>query len=465
MKKSQDDVIAAIATPIGEGGISIIRVSGEGAAALVDACFRGAHPLASVATHTAHLGRILNRNGETVDQVIAIVYREPHSYTGEDTVEISCHGGMYVTKRVLEEVFSAGARPAEPGEFTKRAFLNGKMDLAQAEAVADLIHARTEVSQRAALRQLEGNLSMRVKELRSQLLDLCSLLELELDFAEEGIELAKRSELGASLERIGAEIRDMIDSYSYGKIAREGVHVAIVGRPNVGKSSIINNLLNENRAIVTDIPGTTRDTIEENLNIDGILFTVIDTAGVRESEDRVEREGISRTREAIEGADLVLLVTDASEGPKNEDEAVDRQISTRNPSAQIIHLQNKIDLVNGKSQDTLARPAGKRRLVRCSAKTGEGIDRLRKLMVEAVHGAELHIHEKSIAVTTLRQKQALERGLSRLEDARREITGGQSNEFVAVHLHAALDDLGEIVGEVTTEEVLNNIFSRFCLGK
>ncbi len=465
MNNSRDDVIAAIATPIGEGGIAVLRVSGAGSIAAVASRFRGTIPLEKAASHTAHVGWIVDGRGEAVDQVVATVFRAPHSYTGEDVAEISCHGGLFVSRRILAELLAAGARMAEPGEFTQRAFLNGKMDLSQAEAVADLIHARTEVSRRAALLQLEGKLSGRVGALRQKLLDLCALVELELDFTEEGIELTPQKNLLHSIEDLENDLRTLAASYVYGKITREGVRVAIIGKPNVGKSSIINNLLNENRSIVTDVPGTTRDVIEESLNIDGILFTVIDTAGLRESVDHVEREGMHRTTKTIEEADLLLIVRDASREVDEDDLRIEEEVRTRNSRAKRILVWNKIDLGERGvlPRDSIGGSGDPD--VRCSAKRGAGMEELRKAMVASVHGAEVHLLERSVGVTTERHKNALDRAVAKLRHAWEEVDSGRSNEFIAVDLRGAADDLGEIVGAVTSEDLLNNIFSKFCIGK
>ncbi len=465
MINSQNDVIAAIATPIGEGGISVIRVSGEDAARFVDQRFAGRVALSTANTHTAHLGNIVTREREIVDQVVAIVYRGPHSYTGEDTVEICCHGGVYVTKKILEAILQAGARMAEPGEFTKRAFLNGKLDLVQAEAVADLIHSKTDFSYKTSLHQVQGKLSATINGLRENLIDVCSLLELELDFSEEGIELTSATRVRAKIYEVIAKAQELLSSYRYGKVSREGIHVVITGKPNVGKSSIINNLLQENRAIVTEIPGTTRDIIQENLNIDGVLFVISDTAGIRDSSDRIESEGISRTINQIGSADLILFVIDLSESIGDEDRQILRQIRSSNPDAAIVMVGNKCDIAQCKRPNLAKEFSVALDYVACSAMTGEGMDQLKDRMTQSVLGRDISAVEKNIAITDIRHKHVLEAALKHLENAIMDVESKKSNEFIALNLRLALDSLGEMIGVVTTDDLLSNIFKKFCIGK
>jgi len=467
--KDHTDTIAAIATAIGVGALSIVRVSGKDAIGIVDKVFRGKSSLKSTAGFTAHLGLVVDREGETIDEVVVTVYKAPRSFTGEDSVEVSCHGGVLVTRRVLEAILSAGARLAEPGEFTKRAFLNGRLDLAQAEAVADLIHSQSELSRRSSLEQLQGKLSRVVNQIRNELIEISSLLELELDFAEEEIELADKVELSEKLRAALVKLKELIDSFEVGKIYREGVKVVISGKPNVGKSSLLNALLNENRAIVTEIPGTTRDTIEENITIDGILFRLVDTAGLRATTDVVEKEGVRRTQGQLAGSDLVLFVMDASQPIDNLDiqalEAVKRELGT--DDARLVLVMNKVDLVGNAMQDhvlTIDLPAETRK-VRVSALTHAGLDSLRRIMIDSVLANGIALTERSTTVTNARHKEALVRAHRQLGLALESMESGKSGEFVALDLRAALDCLGEIVGAVTTEEILNNIFSRFCIGK
>ncbi len=463
----QEDTIAAIATPIGEGGISVIRISGSNALAVADRLFDGKRRIRDMASHTASFGNIIDphNNRRVLDEVVAVVFRSPNSYTGEDIVEISCHGGMLVTKSILNVLFEAGVRHANPGEFTKRAFLNGRLDLSQAEAVADIIQARTERAHRSSLDQLKGKLSTEIDEIRNDILNFCSLIELELDFAEEDIELANRDDFANRAGRVLRRLQELIESFNVGKVYRDGIKVVIAGKPNAGKSLLLNTLLQENRAIVTDIPGTTRDTIEESLNIDGILFRIIDTAGLRETNDPVESEGVQRTLQQIERADLALMIIDYSLNMSDEDiRYIDSILDKMNElDVDPLVVLNKIDITDGKQfVDTgklLHYP-----FVKISAKTGEGVDVLKKQMVNlATHGKPYQ--EGSVLVTNSRHRDALVRAKQSLELALASIKGEASGEFVSVDLRAALDALGEITGVVTTEDILNNIFSSFCIGK
>lgn len=461
------DTIAATATPPGQGGLSVIRVSGPESIAVVSARFQGLVPLDSANTHTAHFGKIVDEDGSAVDEVICTVFRKPHSYTGEDTVEVSCHGGVLVTRRVLESLLRAGARPAEPGEFTKRAFLNGKMDLSQAEAVADLIHADSDLAHRTSLFQLEGSLSRRIKTLRDGLVDSIGLLELELDFVEDGLEFVDKDKVERQLVTAKTSVSEMIQTYGFGRVYREGVKVVLAGAPNVGKSSLMNLLLNENRSIVTDIPGTTRDVIEEVVNIGGVAFRIVDTAGLRDSPDPIEKEGVRRTHTQVSTADLLLLMLDCSAAPSREEIAFAETVSTRVRKGELscIVILNKIDL-GVKSQDleqvetTLGTPG-----IQISALTGTGLDKLRQALTEKVFHNQTASPEKSGTVTNVRHYNSLRNAEKSLSLALASIKGGKSSEFVTVDLRSALDSLGEVVGAVTTEDILNGIFSKFCIGK
>jgi len=463
----QEDTIAAIATPIGEGGISVIRISGKNALEVADRLFDGKRRIRDMASHTASFGNIIDpqNNRRVLDEVVAVVFRSPNSYTGEDIVEISCHGGMLVTKSILNVLFDSGARHANPGEFTKRAFLNGRLDLSQAEAVADIIQARTERAHRSSLDQLKGKLSTEIDAIRSDILNFCSLIELELDFAEEDIELANRDDFANRTGKVVCRLQELIESFNVGKVYRDGIKVVLAGKPNAGKSLLLNTLLQENRAIVTDIPGTTRDTIEESLNIDGILFRIIDTAGLRETNDPVESEGVQRTLHQIERADLALMIIDYSLSMSDEDVKYIDSILDKMKDLDVdpLVVLNKIDITDGKQfLDTgklLHYP-----FVKISAKTGEGVDVLKKQMVSlATHGKPYQ--EGSVLVTNSRHRDALVRARQSLELALASLKGEASGEFVSVDLRAALDALGEITGVVTTEDILNNIFSSFCIGK
>jgi tRNA modification GTPase len=462
------DTITAIATPIGEGGISVIRVSGPLAFPIVAKGFRGKNDLAAVATHTAHFGRFLSPDGTHLDDVVVTIYHGPHSYTGENIVEVSCHGGLYVTRRIVEALIDYGCRHAEPGEFTKRAFLNGRMDLSQAEAVADIIHARSERSREASLQQLVGSLSAQIEQLRQNLIQTCGTLELELDFAEDGYELADRKGVKEQIERAIRQIDDLLASYQKGRVFRDGVKIVLAGMPNVGKSSLLNALLRQNRAIVTDVPGTTRDTIEESIVIDGVMFRIVDTAGLRETIDRVESEGVRRSQDQVKTGDLLLLVLDSSRDPREEELSLAGRLvrDLKRDSAPVILVLNKIDLVqiqNGKLQE-LSKTLDTQEAVKVSALTGEGLESLRKLLVEVSVGS-LGQAESSITVTNARHFDSLRRARGRLTLALESLKASQSSEFLAVDLRGALDSLGEITGAVTTDEILNEIFEKFCVGK
>lgn len=460
-----DDVIAAIATPVGEGGIAVIRVSGKQAIEIAGKAFRGKHSLESVATHTAHFGQFVDANGNVVDEVVATVFHEPHSYTAENSVEFSCHGGMFVARKILDCIIAAGARMAEPGEFTKRAFLNGRIDLSQAEAVADLIHARSEISHRTSLQQLEGRLSTHIGEIRKRLLDLCGLMELELDFAEEGLELTQSDKAQREIESVIEYLNRLIDSYKYGRVYREGVKVVLAGRPNVGKSSILNSLLNENRAIVTEIPGTTRDVIEENVVIGELLFKLVDTAGLQKTPDLVEREGIRRTESQMQTSDELLLVLDVADGFREMDKQIFGRVLREIRHRNVLIVENKIDLLNGRSELKFPSEFSSFVRVRVSAKTGEGFGELRKELLNLALTEPHSAMEHSLVVTNNRHKESLVRAVESLTKAMESLRDGAGNEFVAVDLRAALDSLGEIIGIVTSDDILNNIFSKFCIGK
>ncbi len=454
------DTIAAIATPPGEAGLAVLRVSGPEAIAVVARRFRGRVDLAQCASHTAHVGFIADREGADVDHTVCTVFRAPHSYTGEDSVEISCHGGTLTSRRILEELVRAGARVADPGEFTKRAFLNGKMDLAQAEAVADVIHSRSDAARRASMEQLRGRLSDEVRGLRASLIDAVGLLELELDFAEDGYEFLDRGKVMALLGAAREHIERLAKSYTAGKVFREGVKLVLTGAPNVGKSSLLNALLRESRAIVTDIPGTTRDVIEESLSIGGVLFRVVDTAGLQSTQDPVEREGVQRTKDQLKTADVVVLIIDlTSETPIQE-----KVVALVGRSHLIIAL-NKCDLVSEDKSPTLIESLSGSRKVRISALTGEGLPKLEEEMLAVALGPRGRDVAEGTTVTSARHHSALSRAGQYLGLALESLEGGKTSEFIALDVRTALEALGEITGEVTTDEILNAVFSRFCIGK
>lgn len=463
------DTIAAIATPPGEGGICVIRISGERATEIADRGFQGKHPLKDVPSHTAHYGSFLDEKGAILDYVVALVFKNPHSYTGEDSVELSCHGGQHVTKKILESLIRFGSRAAEPGEFTKRAFLNGKLDLVQAEAVADLIRSRSDKAHQASLAQLEGLLSSRVLDVRERLMQSITLLELELDFAEDGYEFADKKKVADLLSESIKKIDGLLATYSVGKVYRNGVRVALVGSPNVGKSSLLNALLKQDRAIVTNIPGTTRDVIEESITIGGLLFSLSDTAGLRDTTNPIEKEGVRRAEDKILNSDIVALVLDGCRPLQyGESHLIRRTIETVEAGGvKCILVVNKVDLKAFEPEDfkDLKAVLAGHRMVCVSAKTSEGIDRFEQALHETAVEGGVGLAEGSVLITNLRHYSALERARNSLQLSLKTVKAGDSGEFVAVDLRSALDSLGEVTGAVTTEDILNSIFSSFCIGK
>lgn len=461
-----EDVIAAIATPIGEGGLAIIRVSGKGVFNIVDRSFHGKLPLSQSASHTAHFGDFVNPAGEVLDEVVATVFRQPHSYTTQDIVEITCHGGMFVTNEILSVLLRSGARMASPGEFTKRAFLNGRIDLAKAEAVSEMIRSRSANAHRASLMQLKGRLSEKVNEIRSGLMKCCSLIELELDFAEEGIELADKDYLAIELQKLASEIESLLATYESGKICRDGVRATIVGKPNAGKSSILNSLILQDRAIVSDIPGTTRDTLDESVVIEGILFALTDTAGVRSNPERLEAEGISRTLKTIGSSEIIILVVDASSS-KNplDEEFLQTLVNERRRGASIVVALNKVDLIPPSHPIHLPTVLMTEAIVRVSALSGEGIPELRRTLIRVVGLSAEKWLDAGAGITNARHRDCLISSHERVLSAISAIRGGLGSELLAIDLRRAANDLGEITGVITSEDILNNIFGSFCIGK
>lgn len=449
----KEDTIIALATPAGVGAISIIRISGPKSFSVTDKFFQGKVKIEEATSHTIHYGNVYNLDEEHLDDVLISVFRAPNSYTGEDSVEISSHGNPLIIQKVIELfVGEEGVRFAEPGEFTKRAFLNNKIDLTKAEAIADIISSRTEASFRGARNQLNGLLSNKVTELREKLVNSSSFVELELDFAEEDIEFINQDELLQRIDDVIIEIDTLLESYKFGRVIRDGVNVALVGKPNVGKSSLLNYLLKESRAIVSEIPGTTRDVIREEVSIDGILFRLFDTAGIRISEDAIEKEGIFRSRETVRNADVIILIEDALE---EESKDLLIELSKLTSADKMIKVANKIDL---KKEITFYTD------VKISAETGEGmVDFFRKLKEKAI-GSESYT-EKTAIVSNLRHHNCLKKSRENLINARESILNKMSGEFIAVDLRNAETNLAEIIGEVTSEDILNNIFMKFCIGK
>jgi tRNA modification GTPase len=443
------DTIVALSTPPGRGAIALVRCSGSRALAIVRALAREL-PVAP-ADRTAILAELRDREG-VIDEGIVTFFPGPRSYTGEDVVEISVHGSPYVTQRLLEALIQQGARMAKPGEFTLRAYLNRKLDLSQAEAVADLIASENRAAHDLAMRQLRGGYSRRIEELRQKLIDFGALIELELDFSEEDVEFARRPELIALLDEITGICDHLIASFRYGNAVKQGVPVAIVGAPNSGKSTLLNALLQEDRAIVSDIPGTTRDTVEETITIEGVLFRFIDTAGLRESGDLIEKLGIERSYRKAREADIVVLMGDAIEMSREDLSREARQLAERiGPGPELIPVLNKIDRL----------PNGQREGI--SARTGQGLDALRRRFIDHVNA--LHTGGADVVVTNARHVEALSRAREALLAAKSGVEEGRSGELVASDLRRAQHHLGEITGRITPDDLLGSIFSRFCIGK
>ncbi len=452
VKTITEDTIVALATPPGIGAISVIRLSGQKSFESIDSIFRGKTKISNSQSHTIHYGKILSGDGGMIDDVLVSVFRNPHSYTGEDSVEISFHGSPLIAREIIEMLLRQDVRLAEPGEFTKRAFLNSKIDLAQAEAVADVINSRTESSLRGARNQLDGLLSKKIAELRSALINSSSFVELGLDFAEENIEFINNQDLISKIHRIVNEIDKLLETYSFGKIIKDGVNVALVGQPNVGKSSILNYILKEARAIVSKIPGTTRDVIREEVSIDGILFRLFDTAGIRISKNEIEIEGILRSRQAIKEADIVLFIYDVEQ---EMDSNLLSEIFSLNSKEKVITAVNKIDIEHN---DNLVAE------VYVSALTGEGMEKLFSKLKKVALGNSVY-SEKTAVVSNLRHHQCLTKAKEYLMNALDSTNKGLSGEFISLDLRNAENSLGEIIGEVTTDDILNNIFMNFCIGK
>jgi len=450
--QNQDDTIAAVATPAGVGAISVIRLSGKKSFEAIDKIFCGKNKIADAVSHSIHYGKIIDDNKNFIDDVLVSVFRNPHSYTGEDSVEISSHGNQFITKKIIELLLREDVRIAEPGEFTKRAFLNGRLDLAQAEAVVEVINARTDASLRGARNQLDGILSKKIHELRTQLIDTSSLVELELDFAEEDVEFVAHDKLLLMIETIISEIDKLLETYSFGRVIRDGVNVALVGIPNVGKSSLLNYILKESRAIVSEIPGTTRDVIREEVSINGILFRLFDTAGIRSTKNEVEQEGVSRSREAVKNADVVLFINDVQQKISKE---LFEELLQFTTAEKIITVLNKVDLENSLEKEVD---------IYISALTGYGINNLFAKLQEKTLGGNSYT-EHSAIVSNSRHYENLKKAKKELQNATNAVRQKLSGEYISVDLRNAENSLGEIIGEVTSDDILNNIFSRFCIGK
>jgi tRNA modification GTPase len=461
----QGDTICAIATPPGTGAIAIIRISGPEAITICDSVFslkKKDFRLHKAESHTIHFGFIMNGE-ELLDEVLVSVFREPHSYTGENSIEISCHGSTYIQQKIVELLISKGARHAQPGEFTLRAFLNRKFDLSQAEAVADLIASNSRTAHDLAIDQMRGGFSKKISELRSKLLDFASLIELELDFSQEDVEFADRTELVRLLETIKAEISHLVSSFSYGNVLKTGIPVAIIGKPNVGKSTLLNAILNEERAIVSEIPGTTRDTIEDTIVVHNYAFRFIDTAGLRHSTDSIESEGIERTYEKIRQAKIVLYVFDVRDAdltPLTPQPPFPPLLEERGPGGEVILIANKADLLAetpAHLKDLL-----EEQCIFISAKRKENINLILERLVDVVKDMQI---QDTAVVSNIRHYEALNGALQSIEAVLTGLSSGLSSDLITVDLRLALYHLGLITGEITTDDILGNIFGKFCIGK
>ena len=448
MLTNNSDTIVAPATPTGISALAVIRVSGENAIAIVDSCF--SNDLSQAKGYTIHYGHIMDRE-ESIDEVLVSVFRAPHSYTGENSIEISGHGSPFVSRRIVETVVKYGARMAEAGEFTLRAFLNGKLDLAQAEAVADMISAQSEASRKMAMDQMKGGFSQEIAALRQQLVDFTALIELENDFGEEDVEFADRSGLRDLVNQLLSRINGLLGSFKQGNVLKHGILTVIAGKPNAGKSTLLNALLKEERAIVSDIAGTTRDTIEEVLQIGGVSFRLVDTAGLRETEDHIEKMGVHKAKENVDKAELLIYVCDLSQSSADELEQELNDI----PYQERILIGNKADLVDF---DAAAWPSD---LIPLTAKGGS----LDPLMSKLESISEGYQHSNETMVNNVRHLDALEKSAEALNKVLNGLDTGITNDMIALDLRQALSQLGLITGEVTNDEVLATIFGRFCIGK
>ncbi len=458
MKMNTSDNIIAMATPQGVGAIAVIRISGPNAIKIGNSQFKSVSnkDLTQLNSHTIHLGHIIDDQKE-LDKVLVSIFKAPNSYTGENVIEISCHGSSFIQQQILQLFLRKGCRMASPGEFTLRAFLNGKMDLSQAEAVADLIASDSESSHEIAMQQMRGGFSNEIKKLREELLNFASLIELELDFSQEDVEFANRDQFKQLLERISEVLKKLIDSFALGNVIKNGIPVAIVGEPNVGKSTLLNALLNEERAIVSNIPGTTRDTVEDQISLKGINFRFIDTAGIRETADVVEKIGIERTFDKVEKARLIIYLFDGSSKDISPFENIKKQF----PDKELLPICNKVDLLNDTSADHIKKTIPDTLFI--SAKQKKGILELEQKLLSLVDSGRLQSGES--IVTNGRHYDSLLKALEEIQKVKEGMEVGLSSDLMAIDIREALYHLGEITGSVTTDELLGNIFSSFCIGK
>lgn len=458
-----EDTIAAIATPPGTGGIGIVRISGKDAFDIVNKIFKMKKNkyLMDVRSHTIHYGHIYSvDHNRMIDEVLVLVMKKPHTYTREDVIEIHCHGGIIPTKSVLEEVLKAGARLADTGEFTKRAFLNGRIDLVQAEAIIDIIHSKTNVQMESAVNQLEGTLSHQINILRNQLIQLAAHLQAAVDFPEEDIDEMSEEVLKVSLQNILDKVDHLIKTADMGKIIRNGLSTVIIGKPNVGKSSLLNALLRDKRAIVTEIPGTTRDIIEEYVNIKGVPLKIVDTAGIRETDDIVERLGVEKSKEFINKADLVILVLDGSDVLSDNDREIMKLVKHK----KVIVLINKSDLEPKLDYSYINDAFKDDPVLNISIKEGFGLDLLENTISDMFLKGEISINDDTI-ITNVRHKDSLVKAKKSLEHCIQSLMAGMPVDMVSIDIKEAIENLGEIIGLTVSEEIVDRIFSEFCLGK
>ena len=455
------DTIAAISSAAGNSGIGIIRVSGDEAIEVVDKIFRPANKnkkLANVESHTVHYGHIMDGD-KTLDQVLVIVMKNPHSYTGEDTVEIDCHGGMLILKKVLDLVLKNGARTAEPGEFTKRAFLNGRIDLSQAEAVMDLINSKNDFALNSSIEQLKGGVSDAIKDIRKDIIYHIAFIESALDDPEHISLDGYDEEITEMLNENINKISKLVNSFDNGRIMKEGIKTVILGKPNAGKSSLLNLMLGEDRAIVTDIEGTTRDTLEENITFNGLSLKIIDTAGIRDTEDLVERIGVNKAKEIAKEGDLIIYVVDGSRELDDNDREIIKLINDK----QAIILVNKSDMDTVINIDDLKKDSN-RDVILFSAKNGEGMDQLEEEIRNMFYSGKVTYNDQ-VYITNARHKEALENALESLKQVKNSVDSGMPEDFYSIDLMDAYTDLGLIIGESVEDDLVNEIFSKFCMGK
>ncbi len=456
-----NDTIAAISTPHGAGGIGIIRISGSEAFTIAGSLFKGRRPFKEMKSHTISHGWIIKPGtGEKVDEVLVSKMAKPATYTCEDVVEINCHGGIVVLMDILALVTDAGARPAEPGEFTKRAFMNGRMDLSQAEAVIDLINAKTSEGSRAAAEQLEGKLSVKLGRIRKRLIGLIAHIEVTVDYPEQDIEEITGKQVYEEVRGIIPELEEASESFNRGRILREGVKAAIIGKPNVGKSSLLNELAGKSRAIVTEIPGTTRDVIEEYVSIKGIPVNILDTAGIRETDDPIERIGVERAEKALDSADLVIMVLDASRGIEEDDSAIIERISGR----KVIYLINKMDLVDEDTAASMAEKLKNGRVLNASVLMGQGIGALEEEIAGMFLKGAISMNSE-VLLTNIRHRNLVDKAKESLSEAASAHEAGMPLDCISIDIKNSAEYLGDITGESISEDVVREIFSRFCIGK